>query len=135
MLEMAGAPLRPHQHIDGRSYKRALSGEEYQRDPMFWYKWTARPDSTGDTRSISFVEGNMKVIQWLDEDLVELFDLSKDEGERHSLADSHPKQLATMLNKLLAMENEVGNLREKGRKQLERRLERVKEKASKRSKK
>jgi hypothetical protein len=36
-----------------------------------------------------------------------------------------------MLENLLAMEKEVGDLREKGRKQLDRRLERVKEKNSK----
>jgi arylsulfatase A-like enzyme len=135
MLEMADVPLLPEQHVDGRSYKKALSGETYQRAPMFWYKWTARPDSTGDTRSISYVEGDMKVIQWLDEDLVELFDLSKDEGEQTSLTESQPEKTAEMLKQLLAMENEVGNLREKGRKQLDRRLERLKEKAKKRSKK
>ena len=77
----------------------------------------------------------MKVIQWLDEDLVELFDLSKDEGEQNSLADSQPERTASLLKKLLAMESELGNLREKGRKQLDRRLKRVKEKASKRTKK
>jgi hypothetical protein len=39
MLEIVGEPLRPGQHVDGRSYASALRGEAYQRDPMFWYKW------------------------------------------------------------------------------------------------
>ncbi len=131
MLEIANAPLIPKQHVDGRSYRKAMAGESYQRDPMFWYKWTARPDSTGDTRSISYIEGNYKVIKWLDEDLVELFDLADDEGEQQSLAESKPEITAAMLKKLLAMEQEVGNLRVKGRKQLDRRLERLQEKKSK----
>lgn len=124
MLEITNVPLRPEQHVDGRSYRKALAGETYLRDPMFWYKWTARPDSTGDTRSISFVDGNYKLIKWLDEDLVELFDLKNDEGEQHSLVDSQPSKTQAMLKRLLAIEEEIGNLREKGRKQVERRLQR-----------
>jgi arylsulfatase A-like enzyme len=131
MLEIAGDRLRPEQHVDGRSYRKALAGENYQRDGMFWYKWTARPDSTGDTRSISYIEGNYKIIQWLDEDLVELFDLSNDEGEQNSLTATKPEMTETMLKKLLAKESEIGNLRELGRRQLERRMERLEEKNSK----
>lgn len=135
MLKIAGASLRPKQHIDGRSYTKALAGESYQRDGMFWYKWTARPDSTGDTRSISYIEGKYKVIKWLDEDLVELFDLSADEGEQNSLAQQDPSRTEAMLKKLLDIEAEVGNLRTKGRQQLDRRLERLKEKNKKQANK
>lgn len=131
MLEMAGAALRPKQHVDGRSYVRALFGEKYQRDEMFWYKWTARPDSTGDTRAISLIEGNYKIIQWLDEDLVELFDLSIDLGEQNSLAIKESERTAALLDKLNAWENEVGNLRDKGRVQLERRLKKAAERKKK----
>ena len=60
MLEIAGVPLQPKQHLDGRSYVDALRGKIYQRDPLFWYKWQARPDSTGDTRAISIIDGKYK---------------------------------------------------------------------------
>lgn len=135
MLEIANAKLIPDQHVDGRSYVKALKGETYQRDPMFWYKWTARPDSTGDTRSISYIDGKYKVIKWLDEDLVELFDLEADEGEKQSLAQSKAELTQAMLKQLLEVEEDVGNLREKGRKQLNRRLERLQEKKKKHSQK
>ncbi|MGB7346462.1 MAG: sulfatase [Pirellulaceae bacterium] len=125
MLEIAGAPLRPKQHVDGRSYIRALRGESYQRDGMFWYKWQARPDSTGDTRAISYIEGNFKIIQWIDEDLIELFDLSNDIGEQTNLASQMTDRTTAMLAKLNEIEANVGNLREKGRKELQRRLSRV----------
>ena len=124
MLEMAGAPLRPEQHIDGRSYQKALVGKSYQRDGMFWYKWQARPDSTGDTRALSLIEGNYKIVQWIDEDLVELFDLNKDVSEQENLADQMPERVKSMLATLSNMEQNVGDLREKGRKELDRRLER-----------
>ncbi|TWU59930.1 Arylsulfatase [Rubripirellula tenax] len=122
MLEMAGAPLRPEQHVDGRSYLRALHGETYQRDAMFWYKWQARPDSTGDTRALSLVEGNFKLIHWIDEDFTELFDLSSDIGEQTNLAGNMPERADAMLKRLLATEQSIGDLREKGRKELQRRL-------------
>lgn len=134
MLDIAGAPLQPKQHVDGRSYIKALRGESYQRDGMFWYKWQARPDSTGDTRAMSYIEGKYKITQWLDEDLVELFDLSKDIGEQTNLAADMPDRTSAMLAKLLAMEESVGNLRDKGRADLDRRMQRLKQKNANRKK-
>jgi len=130
MLEMAGTPLRPEQHVDGRSYIEALQGKTYQRDAMFWYKWQARPDSTGDTRAISLIQGNFKLVQWIDEDLTELFDLSNDIGERTNLATKMPDRTQAMLAELLKTEEAIGNLREKGRQELDRRLEKVKQRKS-----
>ncbi|TWU47136.1 Arylsulfatase [Rubripirellula reticaptiva] len=131
MLEMASAELRPHQHVDGRSYGKALQGETYQREPMFWYKWQARPDSTGDTRAISLIDGNWKIIQWIDEDLVELFDLNADVGEQTNLASEHLKRTQAMLKTLLETEESIGNLRQKGRKELDKRLKKAADKAAK----
>ena len=113
---------------------KALQGKTYQRNKgMFWYKWQARPDSTGDTRAISYIEGNYKIIKWLDEDLVELFDLNKDVGEQKNLAAQMPEKTKLMLATLLEIEKSVGNLREKGRRSLEKRLEKF-EKKKKRKK-
>lgn len=122
LLQIASLPLNPQQHVDGQSYLKALQGKQYQRGGMFWYKWQARPDSTGDTRALSYLEGNYKIIQWIDEDLVELFDLEKDISERKNLADEMPERTKEMLTKLHSMESNVGNLREKGRRSLENRL-------------
>ena len=131
MLEIAGAPLLPKQHVDGRSYIKALRGESYQREGMFWYKWQARPDSTGDTRAMSYVEGPYKIIEWIDEDRIELFDLSKDIGEQSDLASKMPERAESMLMKLRVTEQNIGDLREKGRKELDRRMMRLSEKRNK----
>ena len=96
---------------------------------MFWYKWQARPDSTGDTRALSLVDGNWKIIKWIDEDLVELFDLSDDIGEQTNVATAQPERTQAMLATLLETEKSIGNLRERGRKGLEKRLQKAKQKA------
>lgn len=126
MLQAAGLPLRPQQHVDGVGYLDALDGRDYQRPGMFWYKWQARPDSTGDTRAISYIEEQWKIIQWIDEDLVELFDLSTDPGERNNLAADLPQRATEMLRIMLAKEEQIGSLRERGRLALLKRLERKK---------
>ncbi|TWT84635.1 Arylsulfatase [Planctomycetes bacterium CA13] len=117
MLEIVGAPLRPEQHVDGRSYANALRGETYQRDPMFWYKWQARADSTGDTRAISLIDGHYKLVMWIDEDLIELFDLSQDISEQRNIAAKMPDRTAAMLKSLKKTEQAIGDLRKKGRKE------------------
>lgn len=124
MLEMAGAPLRPEQHVDGVSYWRALQGEAFERPPIFCNKWMARPKSTGDTRAISLIDGRWKLILWLDEDLVELFDLEEDLGEAASLATAMPEKTEAMLQELLATEAAIGSLREKGLEVTQRRMAR-----------
>ncbi|MEP3480400.1 MAG: sulfatase [Fuerstiella sp.] len=126
MLDIANLPPRPQQHVDGRSYLKALEGKTYQRDAMFWYKWQARPDSTGDTRALSMIEGRYKIVQWIDEDLVELFDLTSDVGEQTNLASQMPELANAMLTRLLATENDIGNLRAKGLKERKRRLKKSK---------
>ena len=131
MLQVAGAPLLPEQHVDGQSYMRALQGQKYERESMFWYKWQARPDSTGDTRAISYIDGNFKLIQWLDEDLVELFDLSQDIGEQNNLAASMPELAKSMRETMLEIESDQGNLREKGFENLQKRLQKKSARKSK----
>ena len=46
LLELAGLPLRPKQHVDGRSLRPLLTGQgTLQRDALFWHF----PDYIGGT--------------------------------------------------------------------------------------
>jgi len=103
---------------------KALQGDTTPQEAMFFYKWMARPGSTGDTRAISLVDGRWKLILWLDEDLVELYDLRTDISETTNLAAEMPERTAAMLARLLETEESVGNLREKGLAATRRRVER-----------
>ena len=122
MLEMAGLPLMPEQHVDGRSYMKATQGENCQRDGIFCYKWMARPDSTGDSRAISFIEGDYKVIEWLDEDKIELYNINEDISEKTDISEKYPDITKNLLKKMYEIEQDVGDHREAGRLQLKRRL-------------
>ena len=120
MLEMAGLPLLPKQHLDGVSYVKALQGKDYQRPGMFWYSHTARPYSTGDTRGMAYTEGKYKIHEWFTEELVELYDLEKDPGELHDISKDMPEKTKELLAKMKKIEQEIGDLREKGKKSTER---------------
>jgi arylsulfatase A-like enzyme len=126
MLSLAGVDARPDQHVDGVSFIPALKGQKSTRPPMFWYKWMARPDSTGDTRALSLIDGNFKLISWIDEDLTELFDIASAPGEQNNIAEKFPEKTKAMLAKIEQLEAEAGNLREAGKKMLQRRIERKK---------
>ena len=120
MLEMAGLPLLPKQHLDGVSYLKALEGNDYQRPGMFWYSHTARPYSTGDTRGMAYTEGKYKIHKWFTEGLVELYDLENDPGELHDLSKEMPEKTKELLAKMQKIEKSIGDLREKGKKSTER---------------
>ena len=106
LLDLAGVPLRPEQHRDGRSYRAAMQGETYQRDPMFFHSALGRPAQTGDTRSSAVIDGDWKLIQWYsleDESIerTELFNLENDPYERedlHAREAGKTKELETILN-------------------------------------
>ena len=106
LLEMAGVPLKPEHHADGRSYWPALQGQTYTRDPMYFHSALGRPAQTGDTRSSAVIHGDWTLIQWYsleDESIerTELFNLANDPYEREDLVASNTEkagELEAMLN-------------------------------------
>jgi arylsulfatase A-like enzyme len=100
MLELAGLPLRPEQHLDGVSVVLALDAQMPYRGPIFWHSPLGRPDSTGDTNATALRQGRWKLIEWYDENVVELYDLHEDPGEQKNLAESDPERSAALLKKL-----------------------------------
>jgi arylsulfatase A-like enzyme len=108
MLDIAGLPLRPKDHIDGESFKPALEGKNFKRTvPLFWHSPSARPYSTGDYNCSAVREGNYKLIDWYQNNKVELFDLSKDIGENNDLSKSKPEVTTRLLKKLRDWKKEI----------------------------
>ena len=101
ILDVAGVPLGDANPQDSVSYAAALTGETYQRPPMFWHSALGRPASTGDTRASSVVHGDWKLIQWYsleNDDVLEtqLFNLADDPGERHDVSGEHAEERARL---------------------------------------
>ncbi len=98
LLEMAGIPALPEQHLDGVSYAPYLQGETaMQRPAAFWYSPRPRPHSTGDTAGATIRLGKWKYIMRFDpKESDELYDITSDAAESQNLIASEPQQAAEL---------------------------------------
>ena len=109
MLALAGLPLRPGEHVDGVSYAGLLTGgEDAEPRDLFWHNPAPRPSSTGDRFSSAVRSGGLKLVEYLAEGAVELYDLTADLGESENLVLERPEDRDRLLAKLRAWRAEVG---------------------------
>lgn len=108
ILEMAGLPLRPEQHLDGFSYLPALKGGTLSRPaPIFWHSPVGRPTSTGDTNCTAMRDGDWKLLDFYDEERVELYNLADDPCESNDLSTVDSERAAQMLNVVQKWRKEI----------------------------
>ncbi len=108
MLQMAGLPLYPRQHLDGFSYQDTLRGKIAEREPpIFWHSPKARPSSTGDTNASAIRVGDWKLIDFYDEQRTELYNLSEDLSEANDLFSKEPTIAARLLAQLRTWKTEL----------------------------
>ncbi len=100
ILEMVGLPLRPHQHVDGVSLASIVNGSGgLRRKNLFWHypHYNKHPQSA----PVSIVRrGKWKLIEFLEREEFELYDLEDDIGEKMNLAAKETK-LVNELNAVL----------------------------------
>ncbi len=107
MLEMAGLPLRPTQHVDGASMVPLLKGgTSLKRKAIFWHY--PHNHGSGSIPSAAVRAGDWKLIEWYGEKRVELFNLADDLSETKDLATSHPDKTKELHAMLKAWRKEVG---------------------------
>ena len=99
ILEMAGLPSKPKQHVDGVSITPLLRGEhKLERTAIYWhfphYSNHGMQSPGGAIRS-----GNYKLLDYFENGTAQLFDLANDIGEQNDLAGTQPE----VVNKLRAM--------------------------------
>jgi len=107
LLEAAGIPLRPKQHVDGLSFtKLLLGGAAPDRMALYWHY----PHYHGSTWApgAAMREGNWKLVEFFEDNSVELYDLGKDLGERNNLADVRPDKVRELKDRLAAWQKSVG---------------------------
>lgn len=110
LLEIAGVPDRPGHQVDGLSLVPLLRQTGgLDRDALFWHYPHHQHYQRGGTMPYSAVRrGRYKLIEFLDDDHVELYDIEDDPGERHDLADALPETVHDLRQRLHAWRKSVG---------------------------
>jgi arylsulfatase A-like enzyme len=108
LLELAGLPARPKQHQDGVSFAQALRGGKASRGPVFWHY--PHYGNQGGAPYGAVRDENWKLIEWYEDDSLELFNLMNDLGEQHNLAAHNPQKVKELHAKLIAWRKKVGAL-------------------------
>lgn len=88
ILDMAGLPLQPQQHVDGISLLPVLKGHTLTDRPIFWHY--PHYGNQGGTPASSLRYGKWKLIEFFEDMHTELYDLDKDPSEMLNLSDAYP---------------------------------------------
>lgn len=106
ILTAAGAPHNPRQHRDGIDLTPLLKGGSIADRPLFWHY--PHYGNQGGQPGSAIRVGDWKLIDWLDSQRTELFNLKDDVGEMHNLASTNPKKLAELQAQLNQWRKDVG---------------------------
>jgi len=89
ILEMAGIPLKPKQHVDGRSLVPVLRNEQSNVHSTLYFHYPHKHGS-GHKPSSGIRVGDYKLINFLNNNDVKLYNLAVDIGETNDLASQKP---------------------------------------------
>ncbi len=106
LLHLAGLPLHPNLHQDGRSIVPLLEGESMPSRPFYWHY----PHYHGSTwkPGAAVLEDGWKLIHFYHYDKVELYHLKQDLSEEHNLAATEPDRVRYLQQKLTAWQHRLG---------------------------
>ena len=109
LLQLAGLPLKPAQHLDGVSFMPLLKGETMQRGrPLCWH-YPHYANQGGAPNGV-IRDGDWKLIEWYEDGALELYNLPQDLSEKTNLAAQQPARVKELHAKLVAWRKEVGAL-------------------------
>ena len=100
LLELAGLPARPKQHVDGVSLVPLLKGKPISNRSLFWHY--PHYGNQGGEPVAMIKKGDWKLIHYYEDGRDELYQLNKDIGEQNDLAAKQPELAQTMRNELNA---------------------------------
>lgn len=108
ILEMAGLQPRPGHFFDGLSLAPLLRGTEdsLHRDALFWHYPHYSNQGGGPGGAVRM--GDFKLIEFFEDDHVELYNLREDIGEQHDLARENPEVTERMRKRLQSWREELG---------------------------
>lgn len=107
VMDIAGIP-NDLENIEGKSFLPLLEGKEaktLENRALFWHF----PHNYYDTKPVSAMrDGNWKLLEYLEDGRIELYNLADDIGEGNNLADTNPQKAEELLNKLRKWKTDVG---------------------------
>jgi arylsulfatase A-like enzyme len=108
LLDLAGLPLRPDQHLDVVSLAPLLTGEGgVGRKELFWHY--PHYLMKGITEPASAIRrGNYKLLEFFEDGRLELYDLANDVGEARNLAEEKPELTKQLHQSLIDWRRQVG---------------------------
>ncbi len=106
ILELAGLPLKPKQHIDGASLVSVLKGGTMAERDLFWH-YPHYGNQGGEPSSI-IRSKNWKLIHYYEDGRDELYHLTDDIGELNNLATAQPERTAELRKRLDAWLADTG---------------------------
>ena len=99
ILDMAGLPLKPEQHIDGVSLLPILKGDKkFKRGPIYFHY--PHYGGKGDTPAGAVRDGDYKLIEFYEDGHVELYNLKNDISEKTDLSKKKPQLASRLLKEL-----------------------------------
>ena len=117
LAELAGAKLPTSQPVDGKSFVPLLHGKEALQDrAIYWHyplylSGSGRTDFTGTgwrtTPTSAIRQGEWKLIEFLEDGHVELYNIPQDIGEENDLAAKHPDIARRLHQKLNTWQSAV----------------------------
>ena len=106
LLELAGLPLKPEQHLDGVSLVPILKGNNApKRDSLFWHY--PHYSNQGGFPGGAIRAGDWKLIERYEDGRFHLYNIRHDLSETKDLANQYPERAEAMRQKLHAWYQEV----------------------------
>jgi len=106
ILAMAGLPPAPEQHMDGIDLTPLLLGVRHSDPrPLFWHY--PHYGNQGGSPGGAVRLGSYKLIEWFEDDRIELYNLSADSGETRDLAATLPNKAEELRKRLHAWRKSV----------------------------
>ncbi len=99
LMELAGVPLTLNFFGDGRSLAPLLRGSgELNREALYWH--FPHYHGSGSVPSGAIRARDFKLIEWFEDERVELYDLREDVGETTDLSAAMPEKAGELLDLL-----------------------------------
>ena len=107
MLAAASVRLQPEDTLDGQNLRPLLDGQKLERKAIYFH-YPNYAFHRGNRLGGAIRRGDFKLIEFFEDDSVELYDLARDISERNDVSDQRPKMVAEMQEMLTKWRQTTG---------------------------